>query len=145
ANTMLASAAGCCSATFYMWAVYGKPDPSFMCNGLLAGLVAITGPCAFVAPWAAVVIGLIAGVVWVGSCLFFERVVKADDPVGAVSVHGVCGALGIIFVGLFADGTYSANLNGSNWYRINDDAKRLEWTSVKLTTGTAKEALDAID
>ncbi|MFL6117641.1 MAG: ammonium transporter, partial [Catenulispora sp.] len=80
-NTMLASAAGAFASMVYMWAVYKKPDPSFMCNGMLAGLVAITAPCAFVAPWAAVLIGLIAGVLVIWSCLFWEKVVKVDDPV----------------------------------------------------------------
>ena len=71
ANTMLASAAGALTATVYMWIVYKKPDPSFMCNGMLAGLVAITAPCAYVAPWAAVLIGAIAGVLVVVAHLFF--------------------------------------------------------------------------
>jgi ammonium transporter, Amt family len=78
-----------------------------MCaNGLLAGLVAITAPCAFVTAPSAVLIGGIAGVVVIYSVLFVERTLKVDDPVGAVSVHGVCGAWGIIALGLFADGTY---------------------------------------
>lgn len=120
ANTMLASAAGAFVAMCYMWSVYKKPDPSFLCNGLLAGLVAITAPCAFVAPWAAVLIGAIAGILVIWSCLFFERVVKVDDPVGAISVHGVNGMWGVLSLGLFADGTYGKGWNGSHWYKIKD-------------------------
>ena len=82
------------------------------CNGMLAGLVAITAPCAFVAPWAACLIGVIAGFLVCYSVEFFDKVLKIDDPCGAISVHGVCGAWGVIAVGLFADGTYGAGWNG---------------------------------
>jgi Amt family ammonium transporter len=95
-----------------MWGVFGKPDPSMTANGLLAGLVAITAPCAFVAPWAAAVIGLVAGVIVVGVVVWVERVAKVDDPVGAVAVHGANGLWGLLAVGLFADGSYGAGLNG---------------------------------
>jgi Amt family ammonium transporter len=111
-NTMLASAAGCISSLLYMWAVFGKPDPTMGCNGMLAGLVAITAPCAFVSAPGAVIIGCIAGVLVVWSVLFVERVLKVDDPVGAVSVHGVCGAFGCLAIGLFASGDYGAGWNG---------------------------------
>ena len=94
--TMLATAAGCLSSILYMWAVFGKPDPTMGCNGLLAGAVAITAPCAFVNPVGAVIIGAIAGVLVIWSVLFVERVLKVDDPVGAVSVHGVNGAFGCL-------------------------------------------------
>ena len=87
-----------------------KPDPGMMCNGLLAGLVAITSPCAFVTPVFAVVIGGIAGVVVIWSVFFFDRI-GIDDPVGAISVHGVNGAWGVLALGLFADGTYGAGWN----------------------------------
>ncbi|MFO0911274.1 MAG: ammonium transporter [Isosphaeraceae bacterium] len=110
--TMLATAAGCLTSMGYMWAVFGKPDPTMGCNGLLAGAVAITAPCAFVDPIAAVIIGGLAGVLVVWSVLFVERVLKVDDPVGAVSVHGVCGAFGCICIGLFANGQYGGGLNG---------------------------------
>jgi Amt family ammonium transporter len=112
ANTMLASAAGGFSAMLFMWLKYGKPDLTMSVNGLLAGLVAITAPCAFVNSVSAVVIGLVAGVLVCGSVFFFERVAKIDDPVGAVSVHGVCGAWGVLSLGLFADGTYGDGFNG---------------------------------
>jgi Amt family ammonium transporter len=88
-----------------------KPDPSMMCNGMLAGLVAITAPCAFVDPWGAGVLGAIAGVLVVYSVFFFERV-GVDDVVGAISVHGVCGLWGVISVGIFATGAYGAGWNG---------------------------------
>jgi Amt family ammonium transporter len=91
---------------------WGKPDISMACNGMLAGCVAITAGCAFVAPWAAVVIGLIAGVIVCYGVWFFDHVAKVDDPCGAISVHGLCGVWGVIAVGLFADGTYGAGWNG---------------------------------
>ncbi|HEV7888503.1 MAG TPA: ammonium transporter [Acidimicrobiales bacterium] len=111
-NTILASAFGCLSCMLVMWRMFGKPDPSMTANGLLAGLVAITAPCAFVAPWAAAVIGTIAGVLVVAVVLVVERRFKVDDPVGAVAVHGANGLWGLLAVGLFADGTYGAGLNG---------------------------------
>ncbi|MBV8555793.1 MAG: ammonium transporter [Planctomycetaceae bacterium] len=110
--TMLASAAGCLTSMFYMWIVFGKPDPSMACNGLLAGLVAITAPSAFVNPVGAMIIGAIAGVLVVWGVLFFERVVKVDDPVGAIAVHGVNGAWGCLSIGFFATGEYGAGWNG---------------------------------
>jgi Amt family ammonium transporter len=110
--TMLASAGGCISALLYMWAVFGKPDPTMGCNGMLAGLVAITAPCAFVSPIGAVIIGTIAGILVVWSVLFVERVLKVDDPVGAISVHGTNGAWGCLALGLFATGDYGAGWNG---------------------------------
>jgi Amt family ammonium transporter len=111
-NTMLASAGGAMSAMMYMWFRYGKPDISMAANGMLAGLVAITAPCAFVTPIASVVIGVIAGVLLCISVLFVENVLKIDDPVGAISVHGVNGAWGMLALGLFADGSYGDKLNG---------------------------------
>jgi ammonium transporter, Amt family len=104
-NTMLASGAGALTSAIYLKLRFGKPDPSMMCNGLLAGLVAITAPCAFVPPWAAFLIGAIAGMLSDWSVFFWERR-GIDDPVGAISVHGVSGLWGLIAVGLFADGTY---------------------------------------
>jgi Amt family ammonium transporter len=111
-NTILAGAAGCVTAMLTVWRLWGKPDPSMSANGMLAGLVAITAPCAFVNPVGAVVIGAVAGVLVVGSVIFWERVVKIDDPVGAVSVHGVNGLWGMLALGLFADGTYGDGFNG---------------------------------
>ena len=111
-NTMLAGAAGAISAMAWVWMKYDKPDPSMLANGMLAGLVAITAPCAFVTAPSAVLIGLIAGLLVCWAVVFFERTLKLDDPVGAISVHGVNGAWGLIAVGLFADGTYGGGLNG---------------------------------
>ncbi len=111
-NTMLASAAGAFSSMLYMWIRYGKPDISMMCNGMLAGLVAITAPCAFVTAPSAVLIGAIAGILVCLSVFFIDRTLKIDDPVGAVSVHGVNGAWGVLALGLFADGTYGDGYNG---------------------------------
>jgi Amt family ammonium transporter len=79
-----------------------KPDPGMCCNGILAGLVAITSPCAFVSPTASVIIGLVAGVLVVIAVGFVENKLKIDDPVGALSVHLVCGVFGTLCVGLFA-------------------------------------------
>jgi len=111
-NTMLAGAGGAVFAMFYVWKRLGKPDPSMLANGMLAGLVAITAPCAFVNSVSAVTIGVIAGFLVVESVLFFDRVAKIDDPVGAISVHGVNGAWGVLSLGLFADGAYGDGWNG---------------------------------
>ena len=92
-NTAIAAAFGATIAMFYCMKRMGKPDPGMMVNGMLAGLVAITAPCAFVQPWAAAVIGALAAVIVVESVFFFERR-GIDDPVGAISVHGVCGIFG---------------------------------------------------
>ena len=117
-NTMLASASGALVITVVCLVLTGKTDPTMACNGMLAGLVAITAPCAFVAPWAAFTIGAFAGGIVYGSVWFFENVAKVDDPVGAISVHGVCGAFGVLCVGIFADGTYVGGWNaiGYNAY-----------------------------
>jgi Amt family ammonium transporter len=111
-NTMIASGAGAVSAYLYTKLRYGMPDVTMMCNGLLAGLVAITGPCAFVTSLSAMIIGGVAGLLVVRSALFIEHTLRIDDPVGAVSVHGVCGAWGIVALGLFADGRYGEGFNG---------------------------------
>jgi Amt family ammonium transporter len=109
--TMLASASGAFCAMMYMWKRFGKPDPSMAVNGMLAGLVAITAPSGWVNPIGGVIIGAVAGVLVCEAVLFFDRV-KVDDPVGAISVHGVCGLWGLISVGLFADGTWGGGYNG---------------------------------
>ncbi len=113
-NTMLAGATASFSALLYMWMRYGKPDSSMTVNGLLAGLVAITAPSGFVNPFAAAVIGWVAGILVCLSVEFFDRIPRIDDPVGALSVHGVNGLWGVIAVGLFADGrsNYGGSWNG---------------------------------
>lgn len=111
-NTMLASASGAITAMLYMWLKYGKPDPSMAGNGMLAGLVAITAPCAFVNSVSAFIIGAVAGLLVCVSVFFIERTLRVDDPVGAISVHGTCGAWGVVALGIFADGTYGDAFNG---------------------------------
>lgn len=112
-NTAIAGAFGAVVAMFWITKRTGKPDPGMMANGMLAGLVAITAPCAFVAPWAAAVIGCIAGVLVIETVFFVERRLKIDDPVGAIAVHGVNGTFGTLAVGIFANGSYGAGWNGS--------------------------------
>jgi ammonium transporter, Amt family len=113
-NTMLAGCTGTFGALLYMWCFKGKPDASMSGNGLLAGLVAITAPSGFVSPVSSAIIGLVAGVLVCLSCAFIENVLKVDDPVGAISVHGTNGLWGVLSVGLFADGTsnYGGSWNG---------------------------------
>jgi Amt family ammonium transporter len=111
-NTMLASASGALAAMLYIWGTNGKPDPSMAANGMLAGLVAITAPCAFVNSVSAFIIGGVAGLLVCWSVVFVDQKLKIDDPVGAFSVHGVNGAWGVLSLGLFADGTYGDGWNG---------------------------------
>ena len=99
-TTNIAAAGGAIAAMVTAWLMLGKPDAGMALNGALAGLVAITAPCAFVTPGSALIIGLLGGLVVVFSVLLFERL-KIDDPVGAISVHGTCGALGTLLLGLF--------------------------------------------
>ncbi len=114
-NTMLASAGGAFAALLVIKAKIGKYDAGMAANGMLAGLVAITAPCAFVDSVSAVILGSIAGVLVVFSMYFFESK-GIDDPVGAISVHGVCGIWGLISLGIFADGTY-----GKGWGGVGAD------------------------
>jgi Amt family ammonium transporter len=111
-NTNLAAVAASATAMILWYFVFGKPDISMACNGMLAGLVAITAPCAFVGSNSAVIIGILAGILVCLGVLFNERMLKVDDPCGAISVHGYCGWLGAVCVGIFADGTYGAGWNG---------------------------------
>ncbi|CAG9000927.1 MAG: Ammonia channel [Candidatus Celerinatantimonas neptuna] len=110
-TTTLAAASASVSAMFYTWIKYGKSDVGMTLNGALAGLVAITAGCANVSPLSAVIIGLIAGVVVVLSVMFFDRI-RVDDPVGAISVHGVCGAWGTLAAGIFDKGGFSWQVVG---------------------------------
>jgi Amt family ammonium transporter len=107
-NTFLAGVAGAVVGFYWSFARTGKADITLAANGALAGLVGITAPCAYVEPWASVVIGVIAALVMIGSLWFVENVLKVDDPVGAVSVHAAAGLWGVLSVGIFADGTYPA-------------------------------------
>ncbi|WHH61313.1 ammonium transporter [Petroclostridium sp. X23] len=101
-TTNLAAAAGALVVMIITWIKYGKPDVSLTLNGALGGLVSITAGCAAVSMWGALAIGAIAGVVIVYGIEFIDKVLKIDDPVGAVGVHGLCGSVGTILVGLFA-------------------------------------------
>jgi Amt family ammonium transporter len=108
-NTFLAGVAGAVVAMYYgLWRT-GKADVTLAANGSLAGLVGITAPCAYVPAWASVVIGIVAALVMIWALGFVERVLKVDDVVGAVAVHGFGGLWGLLAVGIFADGTYGVN------------------------------------
>ena len=119
--TMLAGAGGALSATLYMVLKTGKPDPTMVANGLLAGLVAITAPSGFVGANAGFIIGAIAGVLVCAAVAFFDKL-RIDDPVGAISVHGVCGLFGVLCVGIFADGTA---FYGGSWNGVSGSVKGL--------------------
>ncbi len=112
ANTMLAGAAGAFAAYVYVKTRWGRADPSWLANGMLAGLVAITASSAFVSAWAAVLVGATGSILAIVATAFIEVRLRIDDPVGASAVHGVSGAWGVIALGLFANGTYGEGLNG---------------------------------
>ena len=103
-NTNLCAAVACCVTLIFTWLRYGKPDVSMTYNAALAGLVGITAGCDAVSPLGAAIMGIVFGIVIVLAVEFFDKVAKIDDPVGAISVHGICGALGTVFTGLFATG-----------------------------------------
>ncbi len=103
-NTNMAAAVACCVTLIFTWIRYKKPDVSMTYNAALAGLVGITAGCDAVDPAGAAIIGIVCGILVVLSVEFFDKVAKIDDPVGAVSVHCVCGAVGTILTGLFATG-----------------------------------------
>lgn len=112
-TTNMAAATGAIAAMVTSWIIFGKPDVSMCLNGVLAGLVAVTAPCAYISPLSAAIIGVLGGVAVVFAVLFFDKI-RIDDPVGAISVHGVCGSLGTICVGLFAQEAYApANTTGN--------------------------------
>jgi Amt family ammonium transporter len=113
--TNTAAAAAAIAASITAWLLLGKPDLTMILNGALAGLVAITAPCAFVSVPSSLVIGLIAGVLVVLSVLFFDKI-KVDDPVGAISVHLVCGVFGTLSVGLFAQDVFTPNTTGNGLF-----------------------------
>lgn len=111
-TTALAAAAGGLATMFTSWIVLKKPDLSMSLNGILAGLVGITAGADSMGPWAAVLVGAIAGVLVVFSVIFFDKV-KIDDPVGAISVHGICGIWGTLAVAFFGGGSFVAQLTGA--------------------------------
>jgi ammonium transporter, Amt family len=114
ANTAISSSTGALTSLAYVWQRHRRPDVALACNGLLGGLVAITAGCAFVAPPAAALIGVIAGLLVTIAVRSLEGRFRVDDPVGAIAVHAVCGAWGTIAVGLFADGSFGEGWNGVN-------------------------------
>ena len=118
-NTLLAGATGAVVALYIQLVRTGRTDILIACNGALAGLVGITAPVAFVEPWSAVVIGAIAAPIMMASVAFIENVLKIDDPVGAISVHGTTGLWGILAVGIFANGNNGVKgLIGGNGAQI---------------------------
>jgi ammonium transporter, Amt family len=162
-TTTLAASAGALSAMFVSWIMFKKPDASMTMNGVLAGLVAITAPCAVVSPGAAVAIGLIGGALVVGSVEFIDKVLKIDDPVGAISVHLVNGVFGTLAVGIWGrvDGVALGVLHGGGFTRLGIQALGIAavgaWASltsivlfmaIKATVGlrvSAKEELLGLD
>lgn len=112
-NTFLAAAAGAVTVMLITWKKTGKPDPSLTANGILAGLVAITAPAGSVENWAAIVIGIVGGIVMIAGVFFNENTLKVDDPVGAIAVHGYSGSWGLISVGIFSVGMGNGILTDS--------------------------------
>ena len=152
-NTNLAAAAGAVLAMVTSWLKFGKPEVGMSLNGALAGLVAITAPCANVTPASAVIIGMVAGVLVVGAVLFFDRI-KVDDPVGAISVHGVNGAWGTLAAGIFNIGGTSAKIIGVQVLGIaacflwTFPAAYLMFRLIKATVGlrvSPEEELEGLD
>ena len=161
-NTFLAASTGAVVALYWKLARTGKTDILVACNGTLAGLVAITAPCAFVPPWAAVVIGAIAVPFLFGTAHIVERKLKVDDAVGAVPVHFGAGVWGLLAVGIFSDGTYGVSgLIAGNWgqlvLQVIDIAAVIAWVLptvaatfwlIKKTMGlraTREEELEGLD
>lgn len=116
ATTNLAAAAGAIGAMITAWKMFGKPDTSMALNGVIAGLVAITAPCAFVSAGSSIVIGFAAGVLVVLSVVFLDKIVHIDDPVGAISAHAVCGVWGTFALGLFAQDKFVPGTTGNGLF-----------------------------
>lgn len=158
-NTNLSGAAGALGALFFSWYKYGKADVSMTLNGVLAGLVGITAGCGAVSPLGSLAIGLICGVVVVLSISFLDKALKIDDPVGAISVHGVCGFLGTVLVGLFAldGGLFYGGSGKLLWVQTYGSLSYVLWVLIvsfpvlfllKKTLGlrvTKKEELEGLD
>ena len=134
-NTNMAAAVACCVTMIYTWIRYKKPDVGMTLNAALAGLVAITAGCDLVSPAGAAIIGIVAGLLLPISVNFFDSVLKIDDPVGAISVHGVCGATGTILTGLFAteDGLFYGG--GAHFFLIQclGVLVTIVWAAVMIT------------
>lgn len=149
-TTNLAAAASTFVTLLFTWARYGKPDVSMTLNGALAGLVAITAGCDVVTPYEAVIIGVIAGFIVVFAIEFIDKVVRVDDPVGAVGVHGCCGLVGTLLTGVFGEGcTFIAQLIGVASVLVYTAVLAfIIFTAIKLTIGlrvTDQEQLDGLD
>jgi Amt family ammonium transporter len=135
-NTFLAGVAGGLAAYYIRFAETGKVDIAATCSGIIGGLVAVTAPCAFIEPWAAVVIGAVAGPIVVFGARFLENVMKVDNPVWAVPCHMFAGLWGVLSVGIFADGTYlgvSGLIKGETnqlWAQLIDMAVVVSWSAV---------------
>ncbi|MFH1380741.1 MAG: ammonium transporter, partial [Candidatus Omnitrophota bacterium] len=110
-NTNLAAVSGALAAMFFAWKIFGKPDLTMTMNGALAGLVAITAPCAYVIPLESMIIGLIGGIIVVAGTVFLDKV-HIDDPVGAVPVHAMNGVWGTLAVGIFGHKALGLARNG---------------------------------
>ncbi len=123
-NTNMAAAVACCTTLIFTWIRYKKPDVSMTYNAALAGLVGITAGCDAVSPLGAAIMGVVFGIVIVLAVEFFDKIAKVDDPVGAISVHGVCGSLGTILTGLFATGvtTEKGLFYGGGWHFLGVQA-----------------------
>ena len=139
-TTNLAAAVATVTTMLVTWVKYKKPDVSMTLNGSLAGLVAITAGCDTVPPWAAALIGIFSGFAVIYGIEFVEKKLKVDDPVGAVGVHGICGALGTLMVGLFSDGTGTETLGlfmGGGFRQLGIQALGFisvaSWTAVTVT------------
>jgi Amt family ammonium transporter len=158
-NTFLAACVGAIVAMIVAWMKFGKPDIGMTLNGTLAGLVAITAPCATVTPLGAVIIGAVAGTLVVFAVLFFDKI-KIDDPVGAISVHGVCGAWGTLSAALLHENLFTGaeyDLWGALQIQALGVAVAFAWTFttafvlfkvVAATIGlrvTAEEELEGLD
>ena len=138
-NTNMAAAVACCATLIFTWIRYGKPDVSMTYNAALAGLVGITAGCDAVNAVGAAIMGVVFGIVIVLAVEFFDKVVKIDDPVGAISVHGVCGALGTILTGVFADGasTEAGLLYGGGFHffgiQVLGVVAVIAWVAITMT------------
>jgi len=141
-NTQLGAAAGAVAALLISWLVNGKADISTMLNGALAGLVAITASCAFVDPWAAVVIGLVAGVLVFYSAKFFEKI-KVDDPIYAMSVHGAAGVWGTVANGIFATQALADQVGVGQGGLIDTGSWHQLWVQVESVVVCGAYALGA--
>lgn len=149
-TTNLAAAASTLVTLLFTWARYGKPDVSMTLNGALAGLVAITAGCDVVTPYEAIIIGVIAGFVVVLAIEFIDKVVRVDDPVGAIGVHGCCGLVGTLLTGVFGEGcSFVTQLTGVVSVLVYAAVLAfLIFTVIRLTIGlrvSDQEQLDGLD